>query len=270
MTLIFGVSSRLDSNSIRRINGRPVRVFRAPPAPHEQVSSGRNTSLGNRCGMSPKPRHLLTPAIAVTCALALSACERKPPQPDPADIQTARQAAAALEARFRSDILERIDRGEDPAGVFIAYRENAETMTAETAKLFSIDLKRTSQRLSNRDNAPDDWELKQLDNFQFADEAGLDLATMDVAEIVTEGEDRYFRWMKPITVTETCLVCHGEQVPVPILRLFAQDYPENEATGYFEYELRGAYSVKKKLPPLPGRKPKKPAATPSPSQPSPD
>lgn len=260
MTLI-DVTGRLASNDSQRINGHRDRLFREPLAQHEEVSSSGRTSLRKRYGMDRNYRHSRAVTVALACALLSAACEQKPPQPDPADIQTARQAAAALESRFRAEIMERIDRNEDPAAVFIAYREKAEEMTSETAKLYGVDLKRTSQRLSNRDNAPDDWELKQLDGFQFADEAGLDLATMDVAEIVTEGEDRYFRWMKPITLADNCLVCHGEQVPVPILRLFAQDYPENEATGYFEYELRGAYSVKKKLDPLPGQK-KKPSPKP--------
>lgn len=108
--------------------------------------------------------------------------------------------------------------------------------------------KRTADRVRNRANAPDDWELRQMENFQYWLDAGVDENTLDVSEIVKEGGQTWFRWMRPIMMTEDCLTCHGEAISDPILTRLGQDYPDDEGTGYFEGDLAGAYSVKIALP----------------------
>jgi len=58
---------------------------------------------------------------------------------------------------------------------------------------------------------------------------------------------KYFRWIRPITIQETCITCHGDKIDDKLLTLLVHDYPDDEATGYFEGELAGAYSVKKRV-----------------------
>lgn len=189
---------------------------------------------------------------AIALAALLCACAPRIPQPDPADVQAARQAALGLDIRIRTEILSRIERDEDPIAVYVAYRDTVPAMTREAEQAAGFELSRVALRVRNPTNTPDDWENQQLLGFQFMMEAGFDPETLETSAIVTEeGEDgkkhRVFRWMRPLGTGETCMVCHGDDIEPRILALLSQDFTEDEATGYYANELRGAYSVRKPL-----------------------
>ena len=186
-------------------------------------------------------------ALAIASVLLLSACAAKVQKPDPVDLTAARQAALLLEIGVRTQLLERLERDQDPAGVYTAYRDEVRAMTGDISKKAGVELKRVSERVRNPANAADDWERKQLAMFQTWLDAGLDEHTLEVSEIVTEGKATYFRWMRPMTMSETCMTCHGDKIEAKLLTLLVHDYPDDEVTGYFEGELAGAYSVKKQI-----------------------
>lgn len=179
--------------------------------------------------------------------LLLVGCSDKLPEPDPADIQRARRAATTFDVRLHNEILERLER-EPPETVQLLYRSRAPMLAGEVADEFDVGFRRTSFRVRNPANAPDDWEYEKLEALEFSIEAGLDSALLEFSEVV-EGQngDLIFRWIRPIIMTEDCLVCHGDQVPVEILDLLDAEYPNDDATGYFAYELGGAYSVSRPL-----------------------
>jgi hypothetical protein len=185
------------------------------------------------------------PLSLLLLALLLPACTLKPSKPNPADLTAARQAALLLDTGIRTQLLDRLDRDEDPAAVYTAYRDTVRTMTSDIAKKAGVDLKRVADRVRNPANAADDWERKQLAIFQYWLDAGLDEHTLEISEIVTENKVKYFRWIRPITMQETCITCHGDRIDDKLLGFLAHDYPDDEATGYFEGELAGAYSVKR-------------------------
>ena len=194
-------------------------------------------------------RPALTGAFLFSALLAalLSACAPKIAKPDPVDLTSARQSALLLEIAIRTQLLDRLERDEEPAAVYTAYRDTVRKMTSDIAGKAGVDLRRVSARVRNPANAADDWERKQLALFQYWLDAGLDEHTLEVSEIVTEGKVKYFRWMRPITVGETCITCHGDAIEAKLLTLLVHDYPDDEATGYFEGELAGAYSVKRQI-----------------------
>jgi hypothetical protein len=78
-------------------------------------------------------------------------------------------------------------------------------------------------------------------------DAGVDPETLEIAEIVTEGETKLFRWMRPILMSDSCLACHGEAIDPRVKLLLGQEYPLDDATGYAAGQLGGAYSVRKIL-----------------------
>jgi len=104
--------------------------------------------------------------------LGLSGCTPKPPRPAPADLIAARQSALLLDVGIRTQLLDRLDRDEDPAAVYTAYRDTVRSMTSDIAKKSGVDLKRVSERVRNPANAADDWERKQLAIFQYWLDAG--------------------------------------------------------------------------------------------------
>lgn len=189
--------------------------------------------------------------VLLAVAMALTNAPPRKPEPSLADLQTARQAAFALDIAIRQQFMDRLERDEDPVAVYLAYRDNVPRITTETGKQFGVDLSRVSLLPRNATNAPDEWESRQLTILQFAMEAGIDAQTLELSAIVDEVIDgkkkKVFRWIKPIQMGEHCVTCHGDAVDTRILDLLKQDYPDDEATGQYEYEMRGAYSVRKVL-----------------------
>ncbi len=72
---------------------------------------------------------------------------------------------------------------------------------------------------------------------------------MDFAEIVTEPQGKYFRYMKAIPLQDVCLKCHGtdEVRAQPAKDTLAAEFPHDKATGYTLGQLRGAFTVKRPL-----------------------
>ena len=179
--------------------------------------------------------------------LALAACAPKPELPAAADIRAARQAALTFDQKMSREITARLDRAEDPVAVWLSYADNVPFWGKALSDAAQLDFSRTALTIRNPANAADDWERQQMEQMSFLLDAGLDPDTMEIAEIVHEGPETTFRWMRPIIVTETCLACHGERIDPRIHLLIGQEYPLDDASGYAEGQLIGAYSVRKVL-----------------------
>ena len=106
---------------------------------------------------------------------------------------------------------------------------------------------RTSHKLRNPENAPDEWEAAGLEEFLERAAAGEDLKTMERVELVESGGGRAYRYMKAIPVGEVCLTCHGADVDPDLKAKIESFYPEDRATGFALGELRGAFTLSKTL-----------------------
>lgn len=177
----------------------------------------------------------------------LAACAPKPETPAAEDLRAARTAAFDFDQRMNRDIIARLDRGEDVVAVWLAYADHAPDWGRQVSNTQEIDFSRTALGVRNPVNAPDDWERQQMEQMSFMLDAGFDPETLEVAEIVTEGDARVFRWMRPVLMAEQCLACHGEAIDTRVKLLLAQEYPLDEATGYAAQQLGGAYSARRVL-----------------------
>ncbi len=185
--------------------------------------------------------------LIAAALLGAAACGPRVEEPDPADLQAARQAALIFDVRLKQAVLDRLDRDEDPVAVYLGYRDAAPKLIADASQQSGVTLKRTALRVRDPKNAPDDWEMEKLQELDFLMQAGLDPETLGMTEIVEEDGQRVFRWIRPLVMGETCLVCHGENVSTRILDLLDQEFPGDEGIGYFANEPGGAYSVRKVL-----------------------
>lgn len=183
----------------------------------------------------------------VALALSAAACEPRAELPAEADIQAARKAAVTFDIRMKREITDRLERGEDPVAVYLAYADNVPGWGVDISNTGKIDFSRTAITVRNPANSPDAWETRQMELFNFMADAGQDPEGFEVAEIVSEGNERVFRWMRPTVVGEACMTCHGEAVSDRIKLLLGQEYPLDDALGYSEGQLGGAYSVRKVL-----------------------
>ncbi len=107
---------------------------------------------------------------------------------------------------------------------------------------------RTSHKIRNPGNAPDDWEAGVLGEFQTRAAAGESLKTLEKAELVESDGGRAYRYMKAIPVGEVCLTCHGAEIDPALKAQIDSFYPEDRATGFVLGELRGAFTVTRPLP----------------------
>ncbi len=189
----------------------------------------------------------LWPTGWLVLALAMAGCEARPERPDPADIRAARQAAMAFEQRLKREIIDRLERGEDPVAVYLAYADHVPGWGKEISDQAKLDFSRTALGVRNAANEPDDWERQRMEEFEFLADAGRDASELEAAEIVMEGNEKVFRWLRPMVMGEACMACHGEKLDGRIKLLLQQEYPLDVATGYAEGQLGGAYSVRKVL-----------------------
>jgi len=190
---------------------------------------------------------MLRRLAALALVALLPACAPKRETPDAADIRAARQAALTFDQRMSREITARLDRNEDPVAVYLAYADNVPGWGKTLSDAAQIEFSRTALGVRTPADAPDAWERQQMEQMSFMLDAGVDPETMEIAEIVTEGQTKLFRWMRPILVSDSCLACHGEAIDPRVKLLLGQEYPLDDATGYAAGQLGGAYSVRKIL-----------------------
>jgi hypothetical protein len=110
---------------------------------------------------------------------------------------------------------------------------------------------RTSLKLRNPNNAPDAWEKMVLQRFAEQRAKGEDPDALVYTEIVEEGDEKYFRFMKGIVMPPLekmpCLMCHGENLDPGTAATLDELYPQDKARGYKAGQVRGAFTLKKKL-----------------------
>ncbi|AAZ26164.1 Tll0287-like domain-containing protein [Colwellia psychrerythraea] len=107
------------------------------------------------------------------------------------------------------------------------------------------DIGRTSLKVRNEKNTPDEWEMKTLRQFEQRKAAGENLKTMEYAETVKEGDKLVYRYMKPIPTAGLCVTCHGSDVAEEITTKVKSLYPNDQATGFKVGDIRGAFTLQK-------------------------
>ena len=137
-----------------------------------------------------------------------------------------------------------------PDGAITVCRDTAPLLAGALSRQTGWKVGRVSLKTRNPlIGQPDAWEQQVLRRFDEQASAGADPAEMQHAEIVSEPEGRYFRYMKALPVKPLCLTCHGTGTTIPdsVKIRLAQEYPNDMATGYIAGQIRGAVTVKRKL-----------------------
>lgn len=192
------------------------------------------------------------PVAQSTPAPAQPAQTPLPPQTTPeADLAsraaTARNLAHLYAEKLRQNIAQALKEG-GAVRAIDACNTLAPELNATVADGTTFEVARTALRVRNPDNAPDAWEQANLEAFQKSLSSGADPKTLETFEIVATKEgQKLFRYMRPITMREQCLVCHGPSVAPEVKAEIAKYYPDDKAIGYNIGELRGAFSIVQQL-----------------------
>ena len=114
-------------------------------------------------------------------------------------------------------------------------------------------VKRTSFRVRNPANAPDDGDQLALNLISDRMQEGLSMPDLLVQKVDHGALPTEWRVYRPIGVATRCLTCHGdkEQIPLEVQAVLELRYPQDQATGYTSNQWRGVIriSLEKPVPP---------------------
>lgn len=162
------------------------------------------------------------------------------------DLSTRKQEAAAIVQAFFGEMKGALEAGMaqgGPVNAISVCNEKAPAIAAAHAARTGWSVGRTSLKLRNRANAPDAWERAVLEEFEARKAAGEKPDTLVKAELV----DGAFRFMKAIPTGNPCLNCHGGDIAPEVGARLKALYPQDQATGFRVNDLRGAFTLSRKL-----------------------
>jgi len=136
-----------------------------------------------------------------------------------------------------------------PVAAIKVCRNVAPAIASEVSRKNGWNVGRKSLKTRNAAlGMPDAWEQKVLADFEKRMEKE-NPASMEFAEVVTEPQGKFYRYMKAIPVQDVCLKCHGtdETIPQNVKDALKAEYPHDKATGYTLGQIRGGFSIKRPL-----------------------
>lgn len=164
--------------------------------------------------------------------------------PSPTEIERAteigRDAAGRLAATLMQQLSREMAEGGPEAAIEFCSDEAMELTHGVNTALGDLDVKRTSTRVRNPENAPDALERAALSHFESEIEAG----SLPANWIQTAGDDE-LRYYQPLVVNEMCTQCHGPADALqPAVRTRLEEmYPQDLAVGYAPGDFRGLIRV---------------------------
>lgn len=154
-----------------------------------------------------------------------------------------------LATSLKTKLTEAMQNGGPGKAIEVCNLE-APVITSDINSTSDVYVKRTSLKIRNPDNAPDEWEIMVLNKFQEQLDNGMPLKEINYAQVSEQDGVTTYRMMRPIPVGGVCLACHGpsDSLPKEVKQELKTKYPDDQATGYAAGQLRGAFSVTKTLP----------------------
>ncbi len=159
-----------------------------------------------------------------------------PPGQAPARLAPGVQAADAamrdLQQRLSARLQEELKKG-GPAQALSVCRDEAQALTAETARAQGIRVGRSSHRLRNPGNAAPLWAEKWVQAGDSKKAAMAEAVVVDLGDRVGV--------LRPLPTAAVCTQCHGaaERLSAEVKALLEAAYPQDRATGFEEGDLRG-------------------------------
>lgn len=187
--------------------------------------------------------------IALICAFAaaitpLGATAEAAAAADPET--EARAAIGAFSNALKAELMAAMQAG-GPLDAIEVCSARAPAIAEAVSLDSGMQLSRVSLRNRNPGNAPVEWQTSVLRNFERRLAAGEAAESLSWQELAEQGGRQEFRLMKAIPTAPLCLQCHGEAIAPPVAAKIAELYPGDQATGYREGDIRGAFVVTRLL-----------------------
>ena len=186
-------------------------------------------------------------SLALLCALPFN-----PVFAAEADADTQKRVAEskkvvkAFFGELKGELVKAMKQG-GPLNAIQVCNKSAPSIAHSMSEIHNMKVGRTSLKLRNQNNAPDAWEAKVLKQFEERRAAGENPAKMAYYEVVEEGGNKNFRFMKAIGMPPLekmpCLKCHGTNIDPKVAAKLDELYPEDNARGYKPGQIRGAFTI---------------------------
>jgi hypothetical protein len=173
---------------------------------------------------------LALPALAAETALA------------PDWIERSRQLATQLGSELKGELGKAIEAGGPVAAIGVCSTRAPE-IAARLSRESGASVGRTALRVRNPANAPDDLQRTLLEQFAGEMTSGGFQPPLEAAFEIRRGEQVERRYMRAIPTEPLCLTCHGKTLAPDLAAAIARAYPADQATGFEQGQLRGAFTV---------------------------
>lgn len=158
-----------------------------------------------------------------------------------------REVIQQFASTLQGELMSAMEEG-GPTQAISVCSERAPEIAADLSAETGFDIGRTSLKLRNPDNAPDTWERLVLQGFEAQRADGMPADQLPPRFEVTEDDDgQQFRFMAAIPTGGACLTCHGSDIGSDVKHALERLYPEDEATGFREGDVRGAFTITQEM-----------------------
>jgi hypothetical protein len=183
------------------------------------------------------PRTFLLHGALVAAALGFGIAGSGDTQED-TRLERSRELATALQQALGERLSTAINAGGVIGAIDVCNVEAPEIAAGLSASA-GARVGRTSLRVRNPDNAPDDRARVILEQFELEwqrDEG----APPESFVVAPDGSARY---MRAIPTQALCVACHGPALSADVAAAIAARYPADRATGFTIGTLRGAFLI---------------------------
>jgi len=143
------------------------------------------------------------------------------------------ELAAGAKGKLAEDLLRELMQAMIQPPITHAIKvcqEQAPLIAAQVAEEKKVRIGRTSFKLRNSSNQPPSW-------------AETYVQSQVQEEVYVQLPEDALGVLYPIKLQNTCLMCHGTQIPSDLKAAIASYYPRDQATGFSEGDLRGYFWV---------------------------
>jgi len=134
-----------------------------------------------------------------------------------------------------------------PAAAINMCNTRAPAISASLSEAHNWSIGRTSLKIRNSANAPDDWERGVLERFETQKASAAEGETLEYYEVVEQEGKPVYRYMQAIIMRTACLTCHGSNLDPTVSQMLSDLYPNDLATGYEAGDIRGAFTISQPL-----------------------
>ena len=154
-----------------------------------------------------------------------------------ADAERAQAAMNDLGGRLKTALVAKM-QAEGPVAAVGFCREEAPRIAAAVSAEHGLKVGRTAVRHRSPANAPTPWQEVVLAGFF---EEAKEKPAGGLSWDSREGD--VYRRTRGIATEAPCLTCHGSNIAEPVRAAIAAAYPDDQATGFAEGDLRGMFWV---------------------------